>query len=163
MADEREPSLSEIYAAVCEMSDRLENRINARTRRSEFLTRRRNAVGRESRRRAQGRRPPDHHRQQPPDLPAPGHERSADEHARDQGASGRRRGGRRDREGAPGLIRHIEYDSNADVAYDTAVNSAAAIGFGYFRLLTDYESPTSFDQKIMFQRIRNALSVRDRP
>lgn len=62
-----------------------------------------------------------------------------------------------------GLIRHIEYDSNADVAYDTAVNSAAAVGFGYFRLLTDYESPASFNQKIMFQRIRNALSVRIDP
>lgn len=62
-----------------------------------------------------------------------------------------------------GLIRHIEYDSNADVAYDTAVNSAAAIGFGYFRLVTEYESETSFDQKLMFKRIRNPLSVRIDP
>lgn len=59
-----------------------------------------------------------------------------------------------------GLIRHIEYDSNADVAYDTAVNSAAAVGFGYFRLVTDYEAESSFNQKIMFQRIRNAMSVK---
>lgn len=59
-----------------------------------------------------------------------------------------------------GLIRHIEYDSNADIAYDRAVNSAAAIGFGYWRLITDYESETSFDQKIMFKSIRNALSVK---
>ena len=58
-----------------------------------------------------------------------------------------------------GLIRHIEYDSNADVAYDTAVNSAAAIGVGYFRLTTEYCSPDSFDQDIKFKRIRNALSV----
>jgi hypothetical protein len=62
-----------------------------------------------------------------------------------------------------GLIRHIEYDSNADVAYDTAVNSAAAVGFGYFRLVTEYESEKSFDQKLMFKRIRNALSVRIDP
>lgn len=62
-----------------------------------------------------------------------------------------------------GVIRHIEYDSNADVAYDTAVNSAAAVGFGYFRLVTDYKSPDSFNQKIMFQRIRNALSVKIDP
>lgn len=58
-----------------------------------------------------------------------------------------------------GMIRHIEYSSNADTAYDTAVNSAAAIGFGYWRLITDYESPTSFDQVIKFERIRDALKV----
>lgn len=58
-----------------------------------------------------------------------------------------------------GLIRHIEYDSNGSVAMNTAVNSAAAIGFGFLRLVTEYESEDSFDQKIMYKRIRNALSV----
>lgn len=58
-----------------------------------------------------------------------------------------------------GLIRHIEYSSNADIAYDTAVNSAAAIGQGYFRLITDYCRPDSFDQEIKFKRSRNALNV----
>lgn len=58
-----------------------------------------------------------------------------------------------------GLIRHIEYDSNADAAYDTAVNAAATHGFGVWRLLTEYEAPDSFDQVIRFSRVRNALSV----
>jgi hypothetical protein len=58
-----------------------------------------------------------------------------------------------------GWIRHTEYASNADVAYDTAVNSAAAIGVGYFRLITDYCTPTSFDQDIRFKRIRNPFTV----
>lgn len=62
-----------------------------------------------------------------------------------------------------GLVRHIEYASNADVAYDTAVNNAAACGFGYFQLTTDYCSPTSFDQDIKFKRIRNPLSVKVDP
>lgn len=62
-----------------------------------------------------------------------------------------------------GMIRHIEYDSNADVAYDRAVNSAAAIGFGYWRLVTEYESETSFNQKIVYKSIRNSLSVRIDP
>lgn len=58
-----------------------------------------------------------------------------------------------------GMIRHIEYTSNADVAYDTAVNSAAAVGFGYFRLITQYCEEDTFDQEIAFKRIRNALTV----
>lgn len=62
-----------------------------------------------------------------------------------------------------GMIRHIEYESNADVAYDTAVNSAAAVGFGYFRLVTEYESEDSFDQCLRFKRIRNPLSVKIDP
>lgn len=58
-----------------------------------------------------------------------------------------------------GMIKHIEYDSSADAAYDTAVNSAAGIGFGYFRLVTDYCDPNSFDQEIRFKRIRNPFTV----
>lgn len=58
-----------------------------------------------------------------------------------------------------GLVRHIEYASNADVAYDRAVNSAARIGFGYFRLLTDYCDENSFNQEIKFQSIRNPFTV----
>lgn len=58
-----------------------------------------------------------------------------------------------------GMIRHIEYASAASVAYDTAVNSAAAIGFGYFRLITEHEEENSFDQVIRFKRIRNSFTV----
>ena len=59
-----------------------------------------------------------------------------------------------------GMIRHIEYDSNADVAYDRAVNSAASVGFGYWRLVTEWESGGGFTQKILYRSVRNALSVR---
>lgn len=58
-----------------------------------------------------------------------------------------------------GMIRHIEYDSAAGVAYATAVNSAAAIGVGYFRLVTEYESDDSFNQVIKFKRVRNSFTV----
>lgn len=58
-----------------------------------------------------------------------------------------------------GMVRHIEYASQADICYDTSVHSAAAVGFGYFRLITDYEAPDSFDQVIKFDRIRNVFSV----
>lgn len=58
-----------------------------------------------------------------------------------------------------GLIRHIEYSSGADVCYDTAVDHSVTMGFGYWRLVTEYCDPRSFDQDIKFQRIRNPFSV----
>ncbi|WP_440966146.1 portal protein [Massilia sp. GER05] len=58
-----------------------------------------------------------------------------------------------------GIIRHIEYSSNADICYDTAVNSAASIGWGFWRLVTEYESPMSFNQVIRFKRERDAMKV----
>lgn len=58
-----------------------------------------------------------------------------------------------------GGIRHVEYASNANVAYDTAVNSAAKIGEGYFRLVTAYCREDSFDQELRFARIRNPFTV----
>ena len=60
---------------------------------------------------------------------------------------------------AQGLIKHIEYASNADVAYDRALGSATEIGFGYWRLITDYCDEKSFDQDIKFVSIRNPFSV----
>lgn len=58
-----------------------------------------------------------------------------------------------------GMIRHIEYNSGADSAYDTAFEGAATKGFGYFRVITDYVDPMSFDQEILIKRIRNHFSV----
>ena len=58
-----------------------------------------------------------------------------------------------------GIIRHAEYDSNAPVAYSTAACSAAAIGYGYFRIITEYCTPDSFDQEVKFCRIRNPFVV----
>lgn len=58
-----------------------------------------------------------------------------------------------------GIVRWIEYNSDADVAYDTACENAVTIGEGWFRLLTDYVSPDSFDQDIFIKRIRNSFSV----
>lgn len=58
-----------------------------------------------------------------------------------------------------GIIRHIEYISDADVAYDTACDNQVTFGEGYIRLLTDYCDPMSFDQDIKIGRIRNSFSV----
>lgn len=58
-----------------------------------------------------------------------------------------------------GVIRHIERDSRADIAYDTAFWQAASCGYGYWRVDTEYEAPDSFDQKIVIRRIRNQFTV----
>lgn len=58
-----------------------------------------------------------------------------------------------------GLIRNIEYTSNADVAYDTAIESAVTGGFGYFRIGMDYAYDDSFDMDLTIQRISNPFSV----
>ena len=58
-----------------------------------------------------------------------------------------------------GLVRHIEYRSDADSAYDTATEFAVRGGFGYIRILTEYEDEMSFNQEIRIQRIDNPFSV----
>ena len=58
-----------------------------------------------------------------------------------------------------GIVRHIEYMSDADVAYDTACEAQVTSGEGYFRLLTDYVDDNSFDQDIKIGRIRNSFAV----
>ncbi len=58
-----------------------------------------------------------------------------------------------------GIVRHIEYISDADVAINTACDNQVGFGEGYFRLLTKYCGDDSFDQDIYYGRIRNSFSV----
>lgn len=58
-----------------------------------------------------------------------------------------------------GVIRHIEYQSNAADAYDTALDFQVKTGIGYWRVVTEYAGDDSFDQEIYIRRIRNPLSV----
>ena len=58
-----------------------------------------------------------------------------------------------------GLVRNIEYSSNADVAYDTAIDNAVSGNVGYFRITTDYAGDDVFDQDIGIERIADSLSV----
>lgn len=59
-----------------------------------------------------------------------------------------------------GLIRNIEDQSRAHVAYDTAYSHAVDGGYGYFRILTDYADDQSFYQDLIIKRIRNRFCVR---
>lgn len=58
-----------------------------------------------------------------------------------------------------GLIRAIEYQSSADVAYDTAVECAVTAGFGYFRIGMDYAYDDTFDMDLTIERIGNPFAV----
>lgn len=58
-----------------------------------------------------------------------------------------------------GIVRHIEYMSDADVAYDTACENQVTYGEGYIRILTEYCYEDSFDQDIKIARVRNSFSV----
>ena len=70
-----------------------------------------------------------------------------------------------------GIVRNIEVRSNADVAYDTAIDSAVSGGFGYWAINTDYAlnamseadilaaGAGAFEQDIFIRRIANPFSV----
>jgi hypothetical protein len=58
-----------------------------------------------------------------------------------------------------GLVRHIEQVSRAEIAYDMAFESAVRKGRGFFRIVTDYCDPYSFDQDIFIRPVRNSASV----
>lgn len=62
-----------------------------------------------------------------------------------------------------GLIRHIETLSDASVAYDTGVGSAVDIGWGYWRIVSEYIDPMSFDQELKIVPVRNTFTVYDDP
>ncbi|MDR3439871.1 portal protein [Telmatospirillum sp.] len=58
-----------------------------------------------------------------------------------------------------GLIRGIQYNSKADVAYDTAIEFSVSMGFGYWRVTTDYAHDDSFDMDINIDRVANPFAV----
>ena len=58
-----------------------------------------------------------------------------------------------------GITRHIENQSDADQAYDHAFEYCVKMGWGYWRVTTDYIKDDSFDQEIYIKRIENPFSV----
>ena len=58
-----------------------------------------------------------------------------------------------------GLIRHIEQSSDAEVAYDTALDFAVTGGFGYFRINTRWADGDSFDQDLAIERVANPFGI----
>lgn len=58
-----------------------------------------------------------------------------------------------------GLLRNIEHQSDADIAYDTAFDSAVTCGKGAWRIITDYVDDESFDQEIRILRTVDRFSI----
>lgn len=58
-----------------------------------------------------------------------------------------------------GIIRSIERNSNAEVAYDTAIENAVSGGFGFFRVGIDYVDDNSFDMEVRIIPVPNSMSV----
>lgn len=62
-----------------------------------------------------------------------------------------------------GLARHIEANSDADVAYDFAADNQVTHGTGYIRIMADYVSEESFDQDIFIRPVRDTFKCFDDP
>jgi hypothetical protein len=61
-------------------------------------------------------------------------------------------------EALKGLIRNIEYSSNADDAYDTAALNAVKASFGFIRVDHEYVDDESFEQQLCIRRVTNPLA-----
>ncbi len=58
-----------------------------------------------------------------------------------------------------GIVRHIEYISDAQTAYDKASEFQVGGGIGYWRIVTDYADEDSFDQEIYIRQVPDPLAV----
>ena len=58
-----------------------------------------------------------------------------------------------------GVMRHIEYMSNASVAYDTATTHQVQGGIGWWRIVIEYENDRGMELCCRIQRVRDAMSV----
>ena len=58
-----------------------------------------------------------------------------------------------------GIIRHIEYHSNAQAIYDSATNFMVQGGAGYWRVITEYCNDAVFEQDIKIKHITDPLGV----
>lgn len=58
-----------------------------------------------------------------------------------------------------GAIRHIEVQSDAEVADDHAFDCMVRTGFGYTRVITEYCDDEGFDQEIKIKWVKNQFTV----
>jgi hypothetical protein len=61
------------------------------------------------------------------------------------------------------MIRHIEVNSDAEIAYDTAFEQCVTQGFGWWRIIKDYVDDGSDEQELKITRIKNPFNVYNDP
>lgn len=57
------------------------------------------------------------------------------------------------------IIKHIEYQSNAWAAYKLALRYQVECGRGWWRIVTDWAGPDTFDQEVFIRPVWDPLSV----
>ena len=62
-----------------------------------------------------------------------------------------------------GLIRYIEMNSRANIAYDTAFENLCTIGLGYARIVDGWSDPKSMDKDLFVQWVPNTFAVYEDP
>jgi len=58
-----------------------------------------------------------------------------------------------------GMIRHIEVNSDAEIAYDTAFEQCVIHGFGYWRIVKEYVDDGSDEQELRVKKVKNPFNV----
>lgn len=58
-----------------------------------------------------------------------------------------------------GLARQIQYDSDAEIAFETAIDYSASCSFGYFRILSQYVDDDTFDQELKIVPVVDPFQV----
>lgn len=58
-----------------------------------------------------------------------------------------------------GVCRHIEYISQATLAYETATYNQVYGGIGYWRVMTDYAHDDTMDQEIFIERVPDPMGI----
>ncbi len=58
-----------------------------------------------------------------------------------------------------GLVREIEDRSTSSVSYDLGAENTIDVGWGYWRIVSDYVSKYSFNQELWIKPIRNPFTV----
>lgn len=61
------------------------------------------------------------------------------------------------------LVKHIEYQSNAQAAYKLALRYQVECGRGWWRIITDWAGSDTFDQEIFIRPVWDPLSVKPDP
>jgi Phage P22-like portal protein len=58
-----------------------------------------------------------------------------------------------------GIARYIQYDSQSQVAYETALKYSASASWGFYRFLTEYADDESDDLKLVIKPVLDPLTV----